>query len=71
MASTQTDSVDDDIEILSEGTDMTASVTEKDQIESAEKSYNQEYESKLVTHKQKLEIDLLGKNSVDEKFDGT
>ena len=71
MASTQTDSLDDDIEILSKGTDMTASVTEKDQIESAEKSYNPEYESKLVTHKQKLEIDLLGKNSVDEKFDGT
>ncbi len=71
MASTQTDSVDDDIEILSEGTDMTASVTEKDQIESAEKSYNQEYESKLVTDKQKLEMDLLGKNNVDEKLDGT
>jgi hypothetical protein len=45
MASAQTNSLEDDFEILPEGSDMSSSFTEKDGVEAQEKSYNQPYQA--------------------------
>jgi hypothetical protein len=77
MASAQTDSLEDDFEILPEGSDMSSSVTEKDQVEAQEKSYNPPYQannppyqSERVMRKQKLIEMELAQNDGKEKLDG-
>ena len=65
MATTQTDSMEDDFEILSESSHMTSSITEKDQFETQEKLNNSEIDghSKVVESKQELEWELAQKNN--------
>ena len=71
MATTQTDSMEDDFEILSESSHMTSSITEKDQFETQEKLNNSEIDghSKVVESKQELEWELAQKNNGNEKHD--
>ncbi len=59
-------SLDEDIDILPELTEMTSSITEKDQKSHDSKSY---VECKTVTEKH-LETGLIGENNAAEKPDG-
>ena len=72
MATAPTDSMEDDFEILSERSDITTSITEKDKIEPLEKSHNSVFDghSSIVENKQKLEMELAQKNNGNEKHDG-
>ena len=63
MATTRTHSADDNNEILPEATEMTSSITEKNQKSYGSKSYSR-YKPGI---KQKLETGLVGKHSTAEK----
>jgi hypothetical protein len=75
MADSMTDSMADDFEIIPEGQEMTSSIGEKDQFETAEKSNILELDAyslqcNSVINKQKLEMELLRKKNEDKKPNG-